>query len=141
LHKTLPFINFFKKFKFMILLGHEDMCKEDVISLYNLYIDHFSTTTYCLAYICCRFKISFRSIKNSGIHYCDRSLRRRIKSILLGDGDGNPVFLSKFQFIIFKGNQPVLNKERRRLLIEKISQLNEQGIAPTLSSLRKMVYI
>jgi hypothetical protein len=38
-----------------------------------------------------------------------------------------------------KGNPPILNSSRKLLLVQKIKQLNRDGVSTTLSSLKSLV--
>jgi hypothetical protein len=66
-----------------------------VNSLFNEYKGKYKDNIACIAIISVNFKVHLDSFKNSGITYCVKNLRRRIKSILRGDSDRN-----QFVFII-----------------------------------------
>jgi hypothetical protein len=65
--------------------------KDLVLSLYNAKMLEFSNKITCLANISVNFKIKPACmVKSTGC--CEKSLHRRIKSILRGEGDGNSAF-------------------------------------------------
>jgi hypothetical protein len=77
--------------------------EERIQTLFSAHSKNFTTHANCLAFLHIHFNIPYNSILSSGINFCKRNFKRRVKQILRGDGDGTLV-IYLFIFFYFKKN-------------------------------------